>query len=849
MIKINDITIDYHSLLAKEDDSYYTDEKRPVIGFSLESDRQQVQMDVMEISVNGWKKQLKKIVPVIYEGEELKPMQTYEISIFAQDQDGDQAKATVVFHTGKMDQSWTGKWITDLSVKNESPVSPKPLEFCTKLILKKPAKKVQIFATAMGIYDLYWGGDRINEDYFAPGFTDYDYHLQYNVYTLRPQKEGSYEFRAIVAAGWATGRSTHIDDTNKSKSLLMADRQAFLADVAIEYEDGTTEITGTDESYEVACSRRYLFADFYDGEVYDASAKEEDLIWKQAGITCLKGKPEIRARYGEKILAKETFTGKIAGKTKAGETVYDFGQNFAGVVDLTIDAKEGDVVTIRHGEALENGELYVKNLRSAKQRIEYHCRDGKQQYSPRFTYMGFRYIAVQGIAPEKIKVHARAVYSDLRETGGFTCSNEDLNQLQHNIVWSGRSNFVDIPTDCPQRDERQGWTGDIALFASTACFQFDMDRFLTKWLMDLKAEQGKNGSIPFVVPVRKGITPSITTSCWGDSCILVPYAMYLSSGNTGVLEEMYPVMKKYLKDIARWAKAGLAVNQSPYVLSLPFQFGDWCAPYGSVPDWLAKGKWTGTAYFAYACACMKEIAVVLGKEKDVRYYEKLHEKVADTYMHKFMQDSGVMPEKESFQTGYVLPLYFGLSQDKKINRTMAEQLWKQILADGGHLKTGFTATPYILFALADQGLKEEAYQLLLEDTNPSWLYQIRKGATTTWEQWDIITENGEIKEGSMNHYAYGAVGDFLYRRVCGLEAVEAGYRRFRVHPVIGGGLTYAECRHDCPYGEIRVRWEKCGEDTYRLKVHVPIGTDCQIELPNRKTDIVENGNYEFTWKE
>ncbi len=231
-----------------------------------------------------------------------------------------------------------------------------------------------------------------------------------------------------------------------------------------------------------------------------------------------------------------------------------------------------------------------------------------------------------------------------------------------------------------------------------------------KWLKDMKAEQGKTGSIPFVVPVRKGITPSMTTSCWGDACIIVPYELYRYSGNVRILEEMYPVMKKYMKDVRRWANMGLLANKTPYVFSLPFQFGDWCAPYGSLPDWLAKGKWTGTAYYAHACDYMEKIARILGKDRDADEYRRLGEKVADTYIDKFMQGKGQMPDAEAFQTGYVLPLYFSLAKAEKVNQTMVEELWKCIQADGGHLKTGFTATPYLLFALADHGYVKRGIQ-------------------------------------------------------------------------------------------------------------------------------------------
>ena len=455
--------------------------------------------------------------------------------------------------------------------------------------------------------------------------------------------------------------------------------------------------------------------------------------------------------------------------------------------------------------------------------------------------MGFRYISVSGIEKEKIKVQARAIYSDLTVTGDFSCSDERLNQLQKNLVWSGKDNFVDIPTDCPQRDERQGWTGDIALFAGTACFNFQMNRFLGKWLRDMKAEQGKLGAIPFVVPVRKGVTPSITTSCWGDSCILVPYAIYWSTGNREVLHQMYPVMKKYLADVSRWAMAGFIKNHSRYIFSLPFQFGDWCAPYGNPKDWLGKGPWTGTAYYCYACQVMSEIAEALGERADCDFYRKKSEKIKKAYRIRFMDGDGTL--NEEFQTGYVLPLYFKMAGQKEAEK-MADNLWKLIRENGGHLNTGFTATPYILFALADNGHLKEAYQLLMEDTNPSWLYQVKKGATTMWEQWDVIEENGQVKEASMNHYAYGAVGDFFYRRICGLEPVEAGYRRFRIKPMPGGGLTNAQCSHICIYGTIRVAW-RIEEGKMKLKISVPVGTTCEVELPNGKKEELVSGNYEL----
>jgi len=487
------------------------------------------------------------------------------------------------------------------------------------------------------------------------------------------------------------------------------------------------------------------------------------------------------------------------------------------------------------------GGLYVQNLRSAKQEIRYICRDGEQEYSPRFTYMGFRYVGITGIRQEDLEIKAVAVYSDLEPAGSFWCSNEDLNRLQSNLVWSGKDNFVDIPTDCPQRDDRQGWTGDIALFASTACFNFDMSRFLGKWLLDLTTEQTEDGALPFVIPSRKGITPVMTTSCWGDSCILVPWALYLANGDKELLERRYPSMKKYLKDVRRWAAMSEGEFGTPNILKHPFQFGDWCAPYGAVPDWLARGPWTGTPYYYNSCRLVSKIASILGYEEDSRSYEALAEKINEDYLLAFTDETGRM--KEEFQTAYVLPLHFGMGTETQ-RRTMAQRLWALIEENGSHLNTGFTATPYILFALADNGFAGEAYELLLQDGDPSWLYPIHQGATTIWEQWGSIQPDSSIRESSLNHYAYGAVGDFFYRRVCGLEPVEAGYRRFRVKPVTGGDLQFAECEHKSPFGWIRVRWER-REETFRLRITVPVSTVCQVVMPNGEEKTIGSGSYEF----
>ncbi|MBQ3424653.1 MAG: family 78 glycoside hydrolase catalytic domain, partial [Clostridia bacterium] len=556
---------------------------------------------------------------------------------------------------------WKGIWISDPDSHTESPASPPPTAFRRRFSARQEIACLRICATALGIFDLYLDGKRINDDYFAPGFTNYDADLQYTIHELHEIPAGEHELLAVVAAGWASGRTTHVDDTTKSKSMLSADRPAFLCELRLDYPDGQRDILGTDERFEVSSDSPWRFADFFDGEIYDARVDMAHLPWHSTMEEKLRVKPKLSARYGEKIVAHEEFRPLAWMEAPSGELICDFGQNIAGVLSLKLYGKTGKEIVIRHAEALQNGELYVQNLRSAKQELRYICRDGEQEYSPRFTYMGFRYVGIRGIEKEDLELKAVAVYSDLETVGAFRCSNDDLNQLQLNLTWSGKDNFVDIPTDCPQRDERQGWTGDIALFSPTACFNFNMSRFLEKWLRDLASEQTATGAIPFVVPARKGVTPTLTTSCWGDSSILVPWALYMANGDKSLLERQYPSMKKYLANVKRWASLSLPFHGSRYILKLPFQFGDWCAPYGALSDWLAKGPWVGTAYFYRSSLLMSRIAEILCKEEDSRRYAAQAEKIRAAFRKAFTDGKGRM--KEEFQAADVLALAFDLAQD------------------------------------------------------------------------------------------------------------------------------------------------------------------------------------------
>lgn len=420
-----------------------------------------------------------------------------------------------------------------------------------------------------------------------------------------------------------------------------------------------------------------------------------------------------------------------------------------------------------------------------------------------------------------------------------------------------KSNLVDIPTDCPQRDERMGWTGDIAVFSPTACYNFDMGRFLNKWMLDVKAEQFPGGGIPNTVP-RCGYgfpatMPDMAVDWWDDACVLVPWAEYRARGDVEILRKYYSVMKKYVKACTFWAGL-LSTGKNKYIWHTPavFHFGDWVAPdVPKMSQWQGRSKWTATASLRNTSALLAQIAGVLGERDDAAQYRELSEKVADAYCSILTDGNGKLLEE--FQTAYVLPLYLDMFPSGEVKAKAADNLVKLVEKNNYCIGTGFPGTPYILFALTDNGHADTAYQMLLNTKCPSWLYEVKMGATTIWERWDGLDENGVCPIGddgtdmmiSYNHYASGAVGDFLYRRVLGLEAVEPGYKTFAVRPVLGGGLTWAKGSVRTPYGEACVDWSmKSG--IFIVTIQVPVGTKCELTLPDGTKKVYPSGKYTET---
>ena len=846
MLKISRLTVEH---LSRD---CVTDCEQPRVSFQIESDRQNVSLKKAKIWVGDWSTETESQILVPYTGKKLNPFTEYPVVVKVMDDKGEAAEAVTSFETGRMGTAWKAQWITDGEYHfTEKKISPKTMTFRKKIACSKKVTKARLYATALGIYEMTLNGEKVGDIYFAPGFTSYKHQLQYQTYDVTEQLKSSEgmenEMIAVVGGGWAVGSFTY-----KRVNRNYADRQALLCELRITYEDGSEEIIGTDESWEVTLDGAVRETEFYNGEIYDATVDMDKIAWHKASREQVKLQPEILAQYGAPVKAHEVFHPVSVTKAPSGVVIYDFGQNFAGVISAKIKGKKGQKITFRHAEILMDGELFTKPLRSAKQEAVYICKDGEQTWSPRMTYMGFRYVSMEGAEEQDVELSAIALYSDVEDNGEFSCSNELVNKLQSSIRWGAKSNFVDIPTDCPQRDERMGWTGDIALFSPTAAYNFDMSRFLEKWFKDVRSEQNKGGGIPVTVPLvvvpgQWEIMIPMAVDHWGDACILAPWAEYKMRGDLGLLKTMYPTMKRYMKACKFWAGFG-SVGKHKYIWKLLHHYGDWCAPGIGMWAWMGRGKWTATACMSHSSKILSQIAELLGEKEDAVYYRNLSEKTAEAYRDLLMEKDCTV--KKEFQTAYVLPLYYGMLSDEDKKKTAAH-LARIVRENDYHIATGFPGTPYILFALADNGYEEDAFKMLMTDTCPSWLYEMKVGGTTIWERWDALREDGTCNTGeddgtggmvSFNHFSYGAVGDFLYRRIAGIEMLSGGGKEVRIAPMVGGGLTQARGVVNTAYGKVTSEWW-INDGKFTLHVDIPCSTTAIVKLPGGEEKKLGSGSY------
>ena len=753
---------------------------------------------------------------------------------------------------------WKARWITQPWKDHLEKSSPCPYLRKSFHILQ-PVRSARVYVTCLGLYELELNGKKVGDDLFTPGWTNYHKRLQYQVYDVTDQlHEGENAIGAILGDGWYRGHMGWWENNRNTYGQHLG----LLLQLEICYRNGDVLTVVSDPSWK-ASTGPILKSDIYHGETYDArldvpewtDSEFDDSEWKPVRAFDYS-KTTLIASTGEKVRKIKEIQPVDFLVTPKGEQVFDLGQNMVGRVRLKVKGNSGDRIVLKFAEVLDqNGNFYTDNLRKSE------CTDtyiligiGEEIYEPRFTFHGFRYVRVEGYPGDLTKdsVTGIVIHSDMTQSGSFECSDPLVTRLQQNIQWGQRGNFLDVPTDCPQRDERLGWTGDAQVFAPTASFNFNTASFFTKWLKDLASEQRDDGSVPWVVPNivadggGTGWSDGFGSTGWADAAVIIPWTMYQSYGDEGILKQQYNSMKAWV-DYMKHQAGGRCVFDSGFHFGDWLAFSDYLSYHHNAPDYGFAGANTdksliATAYFYHSTCIVQKVAEIMGHSEDAENLSVLAARIKDAWCREFMTESGRLVS--GTQTAYALALVFGLVPEDKIP-LIARQLAEDV-RHFGHLTTGFLGTPVLTRALSDFGYPELAYQLLMNTRYPSWLYPVTLGATTIWERWDGIKPDGSFQTDGMNsfnHYAYGAIGEWLYSYVAGLaiDAKEPGYGHILVQPHPGGGLTSASaCLHSM-YGKIQSSWKIVG-DRFHLLVVVPPNTRATVTLPETNPETIrENG--------
>ncbi len=734
----------------------------------------------------------------------------------------------------------TPNWDEDNSISNPCPYLRREFE------LGEDVQSARLYITSLGVYQGYLNGYRIGDQVLSPGWTVYDQRLRYQTFDVTSLLQtGNNTIGAILGDGWFRGRIGF----GGGKRNTYGENLALLAQLEVKYVNGKTETIVSDESWS-ASTGAILSSSIYDGEIYDA--RLEPVGWSQTGFDSSQWKSvrkiewdleALEAMTGPPVRRIEKIKPVSISQSPSGKTIVDFGQNLVGRLNIKVKGQVGQTITFHHAEVLENGELCTRPLRFADATDKYTLKGGAlETWEPFFTFHGFRYAEVSGWPGELTSddISAVVLHSDLERTGWFECSDPLLNRLHENVIWSMRGNFLDIPTDCPQRDERLGWTGDIQVFSPTASFLYDESGFLQSWLKDLAIEQQKLGGIvPSVVPniIRFGAG----AAAWGDAATVIPWVLYQRFGDKQLLSDQF-------KSMCDWVDQIIETVGEDYLWTVGFQFGDWLDPT-SPPDKPAQARTDKTivasAYFAHSLGLVASAAEVLGKTIERDYYSQLAERAKSAFLKEFVTPAGrLMSDAE---TAYALALVFDLLSTEKQQQHAGNRLNELVQDSGYHIRTGFVGTPLICDALCRTGHYQAAYRLLAQTECPSWLYPVTMGATTIWERWDSMLPDGSINPGEMtsfNHYAFGAIADWMHRTIGGITLIEPGYHRIEISPRPGGGITQAQTSHLTPYGMVECNW-RIDENNFKLEVIIPPNTSANVILS--EGECVEVGSGRWNW--
>jgi len=751
---------------------------------------------------------------------------------------GDVISPVAWFETSKMDEQWIGKWITP----NWEDKSIHPLLRRAFRVTKK-ISQARLYVCGLGLYEAEINGKRVGNEYFTPYCNSYNNWIQYQTFDVTDNvNQGDNVVGAMLGNGWYKGRFGF----EGRPGDIYGDTFAFLCDLVIKFTDGSTEIISSDESWKAVASN-ILQSNIYDGEFQDANkfikgwscSSTTDNNWTGVRLididfSLLEARRSIPVYIMEKLAPVKVII------TPKGETVLDMGQNMVGWVSFKINAPKDSLIHLQYGEELQEGCFYRENLRTAKAEFKYVSNGEPAEVQPFFTFYGFRYVKVEGwpgeVRPEDFT--GCVVYSDLERTGNIETSSPMVNRLFLNALWGQKGNFLDVPTDCPQRDERMGWTGDAQMFSGSACFNMDSDAFFHKFLYDLAKEQTSiGGLVPHTVPsfgMSKKDDNSFTSagsSAWSEAATVIPWNLYVHYGDEAILKQQLNSMTDYVNYIRKQDDGSRLWNTG-------FHFGDWLAldgegefnVYGGTPTSLIA-----TAYYAYSTEIVAKTAKVLGKEDMAKEYEKLSREVKEAFCKEFVMPSGQLVVDT--QTAYILVLFMDLVPEK-FRKITIESLRKNLEDNKYYLKTGFVGTSYFCRVLSENGYNDLAYKLLLNEGFPSWLYAVKLGATTVWERWNSLLPDGKFGElgmNSLNHYTYGSIVEWMYRNMCGINPIEdfPGFRKIRLAPQPNNLLRYAKASVNTAAGLYESGWS-IEEDGMHYEFTVPFNAQAELVLPDAK---------------
>ncbi len=779
-----------------------------------------------------------------YSGKPLSSRQKVHWQVRFWDQAGKPSKWSNVSHfeLGLLsNQDWQAQWIeidssTPLELNQYKTPIHIPQHLRTEFSATKAVKQARLYITAKGIFEAFINGKRVGDDILTPGYTPYKKRIETLTYDVTSHlQKGSNAFGIQLAEGWYAGRFGPKRHWHKKLNLT----PKVLAQLEIEFEDGSRQKVVTNEDWVATQQGPVRTSGLYDGERYDANYElvNPSGSWHQVGYNTENWLPVKTAMLDQDILLqpKRHFTSKnkqllpaLSINQVGDKTIFDLGQNMVGVPSIKVPMLKGQTLNLRFAEGINpDGSLFTKNLGSAKQLDFYTAKqDGVIEWQPQFTFHGFRYVELSGFDPKFTPnlswVTGVVQYTDFELTGEFVTSDPALNQLQSNIEWGLKGNFLDIPTDCPQRAERLGWTGDALAFANTSLYIADSHAFWAAWLQSIREEQFENHGIPVVVPNEVG---EIVQSGWSDAAVTIPWDVYWRTGDKQILAENYQMMTRWIKYHQTQLKDGI---------SEMWTVGDWLQPYSKRPD-SRRGETDhsliSTAFYARSLDLVARSAKVLGKEQDWQTYQQLFDEVKQTFQTHFFDRQGRLKVGEQTQTAYLLAIGFDLL-DEQTTQKAVPHLLAQFEAAGGHLRTGFLGTPLIAPVLDKVGRADVAFDLVFKQSYPSWLYSVSQGATTMWERWDGFTfDKGYAKKaGSLNHYAYGAIGQWLYDRLVGISPLTAGYATIQIAPLIPEQLKYAHGQYESVHGLIKSSWRKTQQGLV-LEVSIPTNTQAQLNIP------------------